>query len=42
MVESYRKGLKKKKKNTVETGEIARYEQFLPFPRCFQKTCTVT
>ena len=23
--------------NTVGTGEIARYEQFLLFPRCFQK-----
>ena len=22
-------------------GEIARYEQFLLFPQCFQKTCTV-
>ena len=21
-------------------GEIARYEQFLLFPRCFQRTCT--
>ena len=21
-------------------GEIARYEQFLPFPQCFQKTFT--
>ena len=26
--------------NTVGKGEIARYEQFLPFPQCFQKTCT--
>ena len=25
--------------NTVGKGEIARYEQFLLFPRCFQKTC---
>ena len=25
--------------NTVEKGEIARYEQFLRFPQCFQKTC---
>ena len=24
--------------NTVEKGEIARYEQFL-FPQCFLKTC---
>ena len=26
--------------NTVGKGEIARYEQFLLFPRCFQKTRT--
>ena len=26
--------------NTVEKGEIARYEQFLLFPQCFQKTNT--
>ena len=26
--------------NTVGKGEIARYEQFLLFPQCFQKTCT--
>ena len=25
--------------NTVEKGEIARYEQFLLFPHCFQKAC---
>ena len=25
--------------NTVEKGEIARYEQFLLFPQCFQKAC---
>ena len=25
--------------NTVGIGEIARYEQFLLFPQCFQKTC---
>ena len=24
-------------KNTVGNGEIARYEQFLHFPQCFQK-----
>ena len=36
---------KKKKKNskrvenTVGKGEIARYDQFLLFPHCFQKTC---
>ena len=26
--------------NTVGKGEIARYEQFLLFPQCFQKTCS--
>ena len=26
--------------NTVGKGEIARYEQFLLFPLCFQKTCS--
>ena len=26
--------------NTVGKGEIARYEQFLFFPQCFQETCT--
>ena len=26
--------------NTVEKGEIARYEQFLLFPQCFPRTCT--
>ena len=26
--------------DTVGKGEIARYEQFLLFPLCFQKTCT--
>ena len=25
--------------NTVGKGGIARYEQFLLFPQCFQKTC---
>ena len=25
--------------NTVGKGEIAHYEQFLLFPRCFQKAC---
>ena len=25
--------------NTVGKGKIARYEQFLLFPLCFQKTC---
>ena len=27
--------------NTVEKGEIARYQQFLLFPQCFQMTNTV-
>ena len=26
--------------NTAGKGEIARYEQFLLFPQCFQKVCT--
>ena len=30
----------KRVKNTVGNGEIARYEEFLIFPQCFQKTCT--
>ena len=38
MAESSLIGLKKKK--TVGKGEIARHEQFLFFPQCFQKTCT--
>ena len=25
--------------NTLGKGEIARYEQFLLFPQCFQKDC---
>ena len=29
----------KRIKNTVGKGEIARYEQFLLFPQCFQKAC---
>ena len=35
-------GLKfsKRVENIVEKGEIARYEQFLLFPQCFQKACT--
>ena len=27
-------------KNTVEKGEIARYDHFYLFPQCFQKACT--
>ena len=30
----------KRVENTVGKGEIARYEQFLLFPQCFQMTCT--
>ena len=30
----------KQVENTVGKGVIARYEQFLLFPQCFQKTCT--
>ena len=30
----------KRIKNTVGKGEIARYEQFLLFPQCFQESCT--
>ena len=33
------KKLSEQVENTVEKGEIARYEQFLLFPQCFQKTC---
>ena len=30
----------KKFENTVGKGEIAHYEQFLPFPQCFQMVCS--
>ena len=30
----------KGEENTVGGGEIARYQQFLLFPQCFQNTCT--
>ena len=30
----------KRVENTVGKGEIARDEQFLLLPRCFQRTCT--
>ena len=30
----------KRVENTVGKGEIARYEQFLLFPQCFQRTFT--
>ena len=36
MVKSYPNGLKKKKKTLWGKEEIARYEQFLLFPQCFQ------
>ena len=32
--------LSKRVENTVGKEEIARYEQFLFFPQCFQKTWT--
>ena len=31
--------LSKRAENTVGKGEIARNEQFLLFPQCFQKAC---
>ena len=31
--------LSKRVENTVGKGEIACYEQFLLFPKCFQKAC---
>ena len=31
--------LSKQVENTEGKGEIARYEQFLLFPQCFQKAC---
>ena len=31
--------LSKRVENTVGKGEIARYEQFLLYPQCFQKAC---
>ena len=31
--------LSKQVENTLGKGEIASYEQFLLFPRCFQKVC---
>ena len=33
------RNLSKQVENTVGKGEIARYEQFLLFPQCFQKVC---
>ena len=39
--EFYEDGKKFSKRvgNASGKGEIARYEQFLLFPKCFQKTC---
>ena len=34
------KKFSKRIENSVGKGEIARYEQFLLLPQCFQKTCT--
>ena len=34
-----RRQLSKQVENTVGKGEIARCEQFLLFPQCFQKAC---
>ena len=31
--------LSKRVENTVEKGEIARYEHYLLFPQCFQNAC---
>ena len=31
------RNLSKRVENTVEKGEIARYEQFLLFPQCFKR-----
>ena len=36
-IENGRK-ISKQVENTAGKGEIARYEQFLLFPQCFQKT----
>ena len=33
--------LSKQVENTVGKGEIACYEQFLLFPQCFQKACSL-
>ena len=36
----WQKGLQNRLKTLWEKGEIARYEKFLLFPQCFQKTIT--
>ena len=38
--DKYGRKFSKRVENTVGKGEIARYEQFLLFLQCFQKTCT--
>ena len=38
--DEYGRKLSKRVENSVGKGEIARFEQFLLFPQCFQKTCT--
>ena len=37
--ENGNKKISKQVENTVRKGEIARYDQFLLFPQCFQKAC---
>ena len=37
--DKYGGNLSKRLENTVGKGEIARYEQILLFPQCFQKAC---
>ena len=37
--DEYGRKLSKRVENTLGKGEIARYEQFLLFPQCFQKAC---
>ena len=37
--DKYSRKFSKRVENTVEKGEIACFEQFLPFPQCFLKTC---
>ena len=39
--DEYGRKFSKTVENTVGKGEIARYEQFLLFPQCFQKPCTL-
>ena len=34
------RNISKRVENTAGKGEIARYEQFLLFSQCFEKTCT--